>query len=549
MERRLVHLGDQLGRGFISRREFLRRAVILTGSAAAASAALAACSSPTPGVAPASAPAASGRPAGAPKLGGTLISARTADTAGLDPQLDGLLARVRISPLMYSNVVKLGFDLSIQPDLAESWEVKDDGKTIVFKLRQGVTWHPPINREFVADDVKYSYGRLLKESAGKGLFASIKDIEAVDKYTVAFHLTEANGGLLASMADPQWGHIVNREAIETYGDLHKKAVGTGPFILEEWIPDQETRLRKNPNYFVKGRPYIDRLVLRIIPEESAIVAALRTDNVHHAMLEDNKNFDLLKNERNLTSYRSTRLGFDHMVINHKAPPFDKQQVREALSWAIDREEIIKAATQGYGQLTAPLTAALKPWQLPKDAWTPFYKPDPERAKKLLAEAGLPNGFKTTLTLMPTFPTMVASAPVIQSNLKRVGIDVEIQAVESGAMLKRWLAKDFSLNMNLTGGGADPDGVLGRMFYSKGENWPNWQASDIDKLLDEGRGTFDVAKRKAAYDQVQLQLLQRAALIWTFAGEQIDFTQGYLKGFQQHPKTSLSSFDEMWLDKP
>ena len=165
MDKKLVELGDKLNAGYITRREFIRRAALITGSMIGASAALQACAPapaapattapPTavPPTAAAAAPTAQPAAAAGPKPGGTLISARTSDTSGLDPQTTSLLARIRTQPLVYSNLVRMGYDLSIQPDLAESWETLDDGKRIVFKLRQGVMWHPPVNRELTSDDI------------------------------------------------------------------------------------------------------------------------------------------------------------------------------------------------------------------------------------------------------------------------------------------------------------------------------------------------------------------------------------------------------------
>ncbi len=386
MERKLVELGDKLNLGFITRREFLRRAAIITGSWAASAAALQACAPvPAPTTAPATqaqaatntavpptkAPAAP-TPTAGPKTGGTFITARNADASALDPQLEPSQARMRMTPLIYNGLVTLGTDLSVQPDLAQSWEVKEDGKLIVFKLRHGVQWHPPFTREFTADDVKYSFGRLLKDSPGKADFAVIQDVEVVDKYTAPFHLSTPNAGILASMAGTYYPAIVCKDAVEKYGDLKKSTIGTGPFILDQWVLETETRLRKNPDYFIKGQPYVYQVVLKVIPEESSIVAALRGNTIQHAILEDNKNFDLLKNEKTLTSYRGSRLGYQFVNINHKLPPYDKPQVAQAISWAVDRAEIIQACTQGYAVLTAPATPPMKLWQLSKEKWEPFY---------------------------------------------------------------------------------------------------------------------------------------------------------------------------------
>ena len=543
------------GRGpAVTRRTFLARSAIVAAGAGLLPGLVAACASPTKTTAPSggstAAPSGGSTASGAaqsPKLGGTLITAMTTDTSGLDPQLTGLLARVRVTPLIYSGLVKLGTDISIQPDLAESWVISTDGKKITFKLRKGAMWHPPVSREVVADDIKYSFERLKAQSPGAGQFASIAGITAPDPYTVEFDLTTPDAGILAAMADPQWGAIVNRETVQANGDLQKTAVGTGPFMFVSWQPDQELQLKRNPNYFIAGRPYLDGVVVRIIAEEAAIVAALRAGQIQHTLLEDNKNYDLLKGESSLTSYRGNRLGFDHIVINHKVAPFDNEKVRQAISWAIDRDQIIQAAAQGYATQTAPMPPALVNWQIPESTWRPYSKRDVAKAKTLLSEAGFADGFSAPLYGFATIPSHVAGAQVVQANLKEIGINLDLKMEDAASMIKRWQDSDFGIEMNTTGGGADPASVLGRMFYSKGEDWPRWSNVEVDQLLDEGKGSYVQADRKMYYDQVQNIVLEQAALLYTFCPQMIDFTQANVQGFRQHPKTALWTIDEVWLD--
>src|SRR6266511_1305435 len=263
-------------------------------------------------------------------------------------------------------------------------------------------------REFVADDVKYTYERVLdpkQGSGGRGYLSAIEQIEVVDKHTVRITTKQPSASLLAGMAG-NWSSIVPREVIEQKGDLRRTAVGTGPFILQEWIPQSHLKARKNPDYWDKGKPYVDTVEIKIIPDEGNIIAQLRTGNIHHALLEDNKNYLLVKDDKRLIALRSPRLGFDMVNVNHGRKPFTDVRVRQALALAVDRAEVLQAAASGLGSVTGPLTPAMKPWALPVETFKEWYTPNPDRAKKLLAEAGFPNGFKTTLKVIPTFPTMV-----------------------------------------------------------------------------------------------------------------------------------------------
>ena len=179
----------------------------------------------------------------------------------------------------------------------------------------------------------------------------------------------------------------------------------------------------------------------------------------------------------------------------------------------------------------------------------YYKPDVEKAKKLMADAGVASGFSVKLGVIPTFPTMVSGAPVVAAQLKRIGITAEIENVEYAVWIKRWLAKDFDMTMNTTPGYADPDTAFFRALHStKGQNWNSWSVPDLDGLMEEGRRTMDQKKRKEIYDKVQVMILENVPHLWLFSADHIDFSQNYVKGWVQHPTTNLYGFEGIWLDK-
>src|ERR1700704_2484226 len=345
----------------------------------------------------------------APKLGGGFISAQTTEATGLDPQLVPALSRSRRSPMMYSQLVRFDGDMNPVPELAESWQISPDSLTWTFKLRQGVKFHD--GQELTSADVKFTSDGLFEKSPGKSDFIAVDKVEPAGRYAVKFITKEPFAGLLAALGG-FWGFIISEAGIKKYGDLNKAAMGTGPFMLEDWKVEQQMVLKRNPNYFKKGRPYVDQLVLRTIPDEANIVAALRTGQIHHAFIEDNKNYNLLKDEKALTGYRSSRLGYDFVNINASRGPLKDVRVRQAISWAVDRGQVMRVAASGFGRLTAPATAPMKQWQIPQEPRMKYYKPDVEKAKKLMAEAGQAAGFTVKCMVIPTFPTMVAGAPVI-----------------------------------------------------------------------------------------------------------------------------------------
>ena len=482
------------------------------------------------------------------RRGGTFISAKTTEAPSLDPIMEQALSRQRIDPLFYNRMVEWGFDGKLEPALAESWTTSADGKTWTFKLRRGVKFHN--GRELTSDDVKFTYERILDPkvgSGGRGYLSAIETIEVPDPLTVRIVTKQPSASLLAGMAGG-WSAIVSREAVEK-GDLRRTAMGTGPFVLQEWMPQSHLKARKNPDYWAKSKPVVDAIEIKVIPDEANIIAQLRTGNIHHALLEDNKNYLLVKDDKRLRAQRAPRLGFDMVNINHGRKPYTDVRVRQALCLAVDRTEVLQAAAAGLGSVTGPLTPAMRPWALPADAFKEWYTPNLDRAKKLLAEAGFPGGFKTTLKVIPTFPTMVAGAQVIAAQLKKIGVDVQIIQEEYGVWIKAIIKPnfDFDLTMNATTGDADPDSLFYRRFHSSEKQWNNDGDADVDVLLDQGRTTLDPAKRKDTYDKVQRLMVDKAIQIWTFAPDMIDVTQAGVQ-YQQHFTTNYYGFRTVSLDK-
>src|SRR5690349_22182853 len=213
---------------------------------------------------------------------GTFVTAQTSEATGLDPQLVPALSRSRRSPLTYNQLVRFDPDMTPRPELAESWETSKDGLTWTFKLRQGVKFHD--GQEMTSADVKFTFDRLFEKSPGKSDFIAVDKVEPAGKYAVKFITKEPFAGMLAALGG-FWGFIISEAGIKKYGDLNKAALGTGPYMFEDWKVEQQLTLTKNPHYFKKGLPHVDELVVRTIPDEANIVAALLTGQLHHAFIE------------------------------------------------------------------------------------------------------------------------------------------------------------------------------------------------------------------------------------------------------------------------
>jgi peptide/nickel transport system substrate-binding protein len=471
---------------------------------------------------------------------------KTTEAPSLEPHRENALSRARVTQNMYSYLVQADAELKIVPDLAEKWDISADGKTYTFLLRKGVKFHS--GRELTSADVKYSIDRILDPataSQGAGLLVSVGEVEAPDRGTLRLQLKNPDASLLSGLASA-WGGIVDKSVVEqNNGDLSKADAGSGPFMLEEWIPNQTLKLKRFADYYNRDQPLLDGITFQVIPEESAIVAQLRSGNVHLALLEDNKNYDLVKSDQNLSTTRSPRLGYDYINIDNKKEPWTKLEVRQALSYVIDRKEVLTVAGSNLGAVIAPVPSALKEYALDPESLAE-YKPDPQKARDLLAKAGLPSGFSSELQLIPTFPTMVAAAQVVADQAKKVGIALELKQVEYGVWIKGFNAKEFTLTMNITGGNTDPDSLLFNRLSAKGVNQNNWNDAEVEDLLQQGKVQTDPAKRKEIYTRLQRVLVQKVPQIWLFSTDLIHVSKKNVQGFQAHPSTFFQGLTTTWL---
>ncbi len=475
-----------------------------------------------------------------------MLVGKTTEAPTLEPHRENALSRARVTQNMYSYLVQADADLKIVPDLAEKWDISNDGKTYTFNLRKGVKFHN--GRALTAEDVKYSIERILDPataSQGAGLLVSVGSAEAPDPGTVRLQLKNPDASLLSGLASA-WGGIVAREVVEqNHGDLSKADAGSGPFMLEEWIPNQTLKLKRFADYYNKDQPALDGVTFQVVPEESAIIAQLRSGNVHLALFEDNKNYELIKNDANLSATRSPRLGFDYIDIDNTKEPWNKLEVRQAFSYAIDRREVLAVAGSDVGTLIAPVPPALKEYALDPDS-LPEYKADPNKARELLARAGLPNGFTSELQLIPTFPTMVSGSQVVADQAKKVGINLDLKQIEYGVWIKGFNAREFTLTMNITGGNTDPDSLLFNRLSSKGVNQNNWNDAEVEDLLQQGKVTVDVVKRKEIYTQLQHLLVQKVPQVWLFSTDLVHVMKKNVQGFQPHPSTFFQGLVSTWL---
>jgi peptide/nickel transport system substrate-binding protein len=495
----------------------------------------------------------------APKRGGTL-NLRLWDPPHFDLHAAGGLSYKLHIPMSFthSRLVRHKTGPSVtpgtfqfEPDLAESWTQPNEN-TYVFKLRRGVKWHPkpPMNgREFVADDVVYTINRFLttKGHANAHMLKAVDKVEAVDKYTVKFSLKEASAWFLDTLASPMVVAMVAKEASEKFGDLKKPEsfVGTGPWMLDSYRPNQGMTLVRNPNYFMPGLPYIDRVEIFVDEDNASRIASFlagkydlgwefpgqinRTDWVQIK--------DSLKQKRStLKTAEFPANVMSHISMRTDQKPFSDVRVRHAMSHAIDRQGIIDAVAEGVGVYNAAVPAALKDWALPVDQLgegAKHYKHDPAEAKRLLAAAGYPNGFQASVCFTTYGSTvLVDSMQIVLKNLKDVGINATLDQKEYGAYITSCFYGNFpSLTYGPQTPFLEPDSFLfGQYYPGEPRNQSHINDPVLADLLVRQRRTFELQKRKELVNEIQRYLAKQQYYITTNSGVYVCVWDGALQNY-------------------
>jgi peptide/nickel transport system substrate-binding protein len=505
-----------------------------------------------------------------PKRGGTLARATAWDPPVLDPRLTNSVGLFQIASLVCNRLVRYPFadeasgtaDLSLKGDLAESWQNSTDYRVWSFKLRQGVKWHnvAPLNgREFVAADVKYCYEQYAKEGVQAFTFQEIEGIETPDKYTVRIHLKSPNVMFPQNLAEAVTV-IFPREVLEEDGDLKKRMIGTGPYVLKENTRKVKAVLARHPDYFDKGRPYVDEYTIFSTPDAATRTAAFRTgqsDIFHVSSLADVETVRKTNPTAVVEEFKFLQTPFG-LALAQDRPPFNDVRVRRAISMAIDRQRQVDTIYEGhailgwgipyiYFQDKAPTAAQLGPyWQ---------YRP--AEARKLLAEAGYGKGFETTLFYYEYFPQMTSQVQLVQQELKKnLNIDVKITKLDYTTYYGRYaegkwdgMAWGFK-----TGYAVSLDEQTYQYMHSKStKNYFRFADPVIDDLTTRLRRTPDKAEQRALTRKIFEREHDQVFRMW------MPFEAGFLL-WQPHLRNigalairrsdgyGSSTLARLWIDK-
>jgi peptide/nickel transport system substrate-binding protein len=512
-----------------------------------------------------------------PKRGGTFRLVLQSDpVTGFDPhQTISFVTMVPLS-FAYSRLVKVKAGPSVKPmtypieaDLAESWTQPDD-KTHVFKLKKGVRWHPkpPVNgRELTADDVKYTYERFLtiKGNGNRPVLEYVDRIDVLDKYTVKFTLKEPNAWFLDLLASTStW--IVAKECVEKFGDLRKaeSVVGTGPWMLERWEPNVKLVYVRNPHYFVPGLPYADGVEALIDPDPSSRLAAWLAGKVDFGPEYQQvvRRLDLAMAKQRKPGLQTAEYAwFTSGLVGFKIdkPPFNDVRVRRALSRATSLAEIFEsnAFSQGHWVPNPAVPAASAEWSIPIDQLGPegrkLYEHSTADAKRLLAEAGYPNGFKTQVESPGTAygPDFLDAAQIIVKNWKAAGIDAELKLKEYGAFISTAIYGKFDdMIYGLRGAWVDPEAYFYRPFMpGQPLNIINVNDPKLTDMINLQRRMFDVPKRKQIVYDIQRYLAEQGYFGADGSVKVVSAWEPYIKNYMPNNGFDVGGrLMAAWIDK-
>lgn len=474
----------------------------------------------------------------------TLQMAWAQDATGLDPHKQTAFSSLRLLELVYEPLVRLDASLAIVPALAKSWEFSADGKSLTFKLDPAAKFH---NGEPVtSEDVKASFARILNEATGaatRANFLSISSIDTPDPTTVVFHLSQADVPILTAMTDIN-AAIVPASEIKA-GSVGTKAVGSGPFVLKRWDPNAKEVLAANPAW-AGGKVGIDGIDISVLPDETAILASMRAGQTDFALFNDPLVATLVAKDAKLKLNRTPGLAYNVLQLNPSRKPMTELGVRQAISCAVNRQDVLDTAQVGEGRVTGPLT-------IPAFASDPkslfCYEQDVAKAKQLLAAAGYPSGFSASVigaTGEPPFAS--AEAQVLQSQLAAVGIKLDIQMMELNVYVDRWLKGDFDMAIAQNGGRADPYTMYVRYFTKTGnlQKVSNYSDDTLDSLMQQGRAETDPAKRKAIFAQFESHLAEMSPWIWLSTSYAYSGQRQKVQGFVPTPTGTLFGLSKVTI---
>ena len=500
------------------------------------------------------------------KRGGTLIFGRGGDSVGLDPALEEDGESFKVCDNIYDTLVQYKDESTeLEAGLATNWESSEDGLIWTFHLRTGVTFHDgtPFNAEAVLfslnrqhDDTHpfHKIGGSYIYWIATGLSEIVDKIIAVDDFTVQIHLKTAYAPFIYTIAITPFS-IVSPTAVKKWGDeFFNNPVGTGPFKFVQWDRKDKIVLEANDTYW-GGPPMLDRVILRSIPDNSVRLIELQQGSIHAMEFPNPDDLQQIRDDETLELLSQPGMSIGYLAMNMDKPPFDNLKVRLAINHAINKPAIIEHLYQGLG---IPAKNPIPPTLWSYDDTIEDYAYDPELAKKLLTEAGYPDGFETTLWALPVprpyIPDGRALAEVLQSELRNVGIETKVVTFDWGTYLEK--TKNGEHDIAMLGWSADlgdPDNFLYFLLSKSSAEKPAgniafYRSDEMQSVLEQARATSDREKRVSLYQEAQRIFHEDMPWVPLAHAKQILVINKKIKNLKLQP-LNWKYFRQIWIEKP
>jgi peptide/nickel transport system substrate-binding protein len=455
-----------------------------------------------------------------PRQGGTLTIVQGAEPAALVSGVNTSTFIGTVSTKIHEGLLDYDFDLKPRPALAESWTVGPDGRTYTFRLRRGVTWHD--GKPFTSADVKFSLEEIWKKlhPRGRATFARVTGVDTPDAHTVVIRLSDPTPMMLAALSGYE-SQVLPRHVYEgkeyTTNPALNAPIGTGPFVFKEWKKGDYIRLERNPHYWDRGKPHLDAIIVRIIPDGAARAAALEKGEVQLGVFNPVPLADV-KRLTALSHLKAETRGYEFfapmymMEVNLREEPLKDRRVRHAIMHALDRKFMAETIWFGFGKPATGPIASSSPFYTTQGV--PQYPYDPARAGKILDDAGYKRGagnmrFKVSLTYPPVQPEIPRTAEYIKQALARIGIEVELRNIDLATFIRQVYSWEFDLTQNYLYLLPDPTLGVQRLYVSsnikKGTPFANaagYENRDVDAAFTAAQTENDPARRKELFARVQ-----------------------------------------------
>lgn len=467
-----------------------------------------------------------------PRYGGTLRITETGDAPSYDPHQESTIRTLAQVAPIFNGIVRYGPEdnSKVVGDLAEKWEVSPDGLTFTFYFPKGVKWHD--GKPFTAEDARFTLDRIRRPPKGmlslrRDLFHGIKSVDAVDDTTLRITLEYPRASLIPVLA-MGWNLVVPKHLVEPLEGKKistREAIGTGPYVFKEYTRGVQEVLTKNPNYFIPGRPYVDGVVLFVILDPAAMTSALRTGQLHiigGAGIVPPEAAIVRKADPNIKLIKFKNLGFPHIGVNTQRKPFDDIRVRKAIFLALDRQAANQVLMNSEALIGGPLSAGSY-WSLPEEEIlkTPGYRQpkdqDLAEAKRLLAEAGYPDGFDTEIkTWGIKLNTDLAVFYIDQ--MRRINIRAKMRYMETAAFYAAADKGDFdTFAWAQAIAIEDPDQMFGEHYITgASRNYGRYVIPGFDELYIKQSRTMDPEERRKLVWQMQRMIMEhylKAIAFW------------------------------------